>query len=103
MLAFFGEFFGTFVFVSVILQATAKNAKWPLLAPFMIILGLLAGIVISVNASGAHLNPAVSTVMYLDRALSTTEFGTYVSAQVLGAVSAYFVKTYMDGLVSRIV
>ena len=82
------EFLGTFIFLSVILQATAKNAPWPNLTPLLIVVGLLAGIVISASTSGAHLNPAVSTMMFLNKSLPMNDLIPYVGAQLLGAVAA---------------
>ncbi len=38
--------------------------------------------------SGAHLNPAVSLAMFLQKKLTLKEFGFYVAAQVLGAFVA---------------
>ena len=87
------EFLGTFLFLSVILQATAKNAVWPAVAPVLIVVGLLAGITLTASTSGAHLNPAVSTMMYLNKSLPGADFLPYVGAQVLGAVAA---KMFFD-------
>lgn len=39
------------------------------------------------TVSGAHLNPAVSIAMYLNKRLSLNEFITYVVAQLVGAVA----------------
>jgi aquaporin Z len=96
MLAVLAEFFATFVFVTVILYATDKPANWGIATPLMVATGLMAGIIIANSASGAHLNPAVSVVMYLKGALPFTGLGSYVSAQVAGAVGAYVLKMYMD-------
>lgn len=82
------EFLGTFVFLSVILQATSGRAPWPNLAPLMIVVGLLAGIVLAAPFSGAHLNPAVSTMMMLNKSLPMNDFIPYIGAQLLGAVAA---------------
>ena len=93
MMKYVMEFLGTFFFLSVILQATAKNAVWPHVAPVLIVVGLLAGITLSASTSGAHLNPAVSTMFYLNKSLSGADFLPYVGAQVLGAVAA---KVFFD-------
>jgi len=87
------EFLGTFFFLSVILAATAKNALAPALTPVMIVVGLLAAIVIAGPLSGAHLNPAVSTMMALNKSLPVADFLPFVGAQLLGAVAA---KTVFD-------
>jgi aquaporin Z len=88
MMKYVAEFLGTFFFLSVILQATAKNAVWPAVAPLMIVFGLLAGIVLTASTSGAHLNPAVSTMMVLNKSLPVSDFLPYVGAQLLGGVAA---------------
>jgi aquaporin Z len=88
MMKYVAEFIGTFVFLSVILQATSPRAPWPSLAPILIVVGLLAGIVITAGTSGGHLNPAVSTMMFLNKSLPAADFIPYVGAQLLGAVAA---------------
>ena len=93
MMKYVAEFLGTFFFLSVILAATAKNALAPALTPVMIVVGLLAAIVIAGPLSGAHLNPAVSTMMVLNKSLPVGDFLPYVGAQLLGAVAA---KTVFD-------
>jgi len=88
MQKYIAEFLGTFFFLSVILQATAKNAVWPSVAPLLIVFGLLAGITFSASTSGAHLNPAVSTMMVINKSLSVADFLPYVAAQLLGGIAA---------------
>ena len=95
MMKYLAEFVGTFVFLSVILQATAKNAAWPSLAPLLIVVGLLAAIVMTATTSGGHLNPAVSTMMLLNKSLSMNDYIPYLGAQLLGAVAA---KMFFDML-----
>ena len=89
------EFVGTFVFLSVILQATNAKATWPSLAPILIVVGLLAAIVLTASTSGAHLNPAVTAMMVLNKSLPATDFIPYVGAQLSGAVAA---KMFFDML-----
>lgn len=93
MMKYVVEFIGTFVFLSCILQATAKNAVWPAVAPLLIVVGLLAAITFGAASSGAHFNPAVSTMMYLNKSLPGADFLPYVGAQLLGAVAA---KMFFD-------
>ena len=88
MQAYLAEFIGSFIFFTVILQATAKNANWPNLAPLLIVVGLLAGIAVAASGSGAHLNPAVSVMMLLNKSLPMNDFLPYVGAQLAGAVAA---------------
>ena len=93
---YLAEFLGTFIFLSVILQATSRSATWPSLAPILIVVGLLAAIVFSASTSGGHLNPAVTTMMLLNRSLPMGDFIPYVGAQLLGAVAAKFVFDLMQ-------
>ena len=97
MMKFASEFFGTFIFMSIILYATSSNNLWPSLTPLMICVGLLAGIIVSASTSGAHLNPAVSVMMFLNKSLTQTQLGSYVGAQILGAVAAVAFKSILDG------
>lgn len=79
------EFIGTFIFLSVIL--TTGEA-------IPIALALAAVIFFGGKVSGGHFNPAVSTMMLMNRKLSVEQFVGYVVAQVLGGlVALWFVKT----------
>jgi len=93
MLKFVAEFLGTFVFVSVILYAVSKSSSFGSMVPVVICAGLLLSIYMTAEYSGGHLNPAVSTVMYLNKSLDLTNYGGYVTAQLLGAAAAWYVKT----------
>ena len=96
MMKYVAEFLGTFFFLSVILAATAKNALAPALTPVMIVVGLLAAIVVAGPISSAHLNPAVSVLMALNKSLPVADFLPYVGAQLLGAVAAKAVFDMMN-------
>jgi aquaporin Z len=87
--AFGAEFLGTFVLVIAIL-ATAD--------PVYITAAFLASITIISKISGGHINPAVSFAMFMNGTLSKEKLLTFVPAQVLGAVTAYFAykKIYMN-------
>lgn len=85
------EFLGTFMFLSAILQATSASAPWPALTPLLIVVGLLAAITVTASTSGAHLNPAVSVLMFLKQSLPAGDLVPYVGAQLLGAVAAKMV------------
>lgn len=98
MMKYVAEFFGTFVFLSVILAATSKNAAMPSFAPVMIVVGLLASIVVSAPISGAHLNPAVSVMSFLNKTLPSSDLVPYIAAQVAGAWAA---KTFFDMLMQK--
>ena len=50
------------------------------------------------NISGAHLNPAVSMIMYANNELKVKEFGGYCLFQVSGAITGTLLANYMFGL-----
>ena len=81
-LALVGEFFGTFLLLLSILAT--GNA---------LIIGLTFTLVIFLigDLSGAHINPAVSITMFMNSALSLSEFFSYAVVQCLGGISALFV------------
>lgn len=86
MLRYVTEFIGTFIFLSVILNAI-KN---PQVAALMIGLGLTAVILFGGAISGGHYNPAVSVLMYLNGKLSRNDLIPYISSQLLGAIAAKY-------------
>lgn len=73
------EALGSFVFFLMIL-ATGD--------PIMIAVGLLIGILVASMSSQAHLNPAVTAMMYMKGDISQQESLMYVGAQLLGAFIA---------------
>ena len=73
------EALGSFVFFLMIL-ATGD--------PIMIAVGLLIGILIASMASQAHLNPAVTSMMYMNGKVTQTEAMWYIGAQLVGAFVA---------------
>ena len=93
MIKYIVEFIGTFLFLSVILQSTAKGSWLTPIAGISIVLGLFASIAFGGAISGGHFNPAVSTMMVLNKSLPTGDYIPYVIAQILGGVAA---KTFFD-------
>jgi glycerol uptake facilitator-like aquaporin len=80
--AFLGEFLGTFLLVLSVF-ASGGNA--------FVIGGTLAVIVLMLGKiSGAHVNPAISTAMYLKGSLTNQEYLMYVASQVLGGVASLY-------------
>ena len=92
MLKYIAELVGTFFFISIILNALKKNTGMSSV-PVAIGIGLVAAIILVGPISGAHLNPAVSFVSYLNNSLTQTELMMYVVAQCAGALAA---KHYFD-------
>jgi aquaporin Z len=95
MIKYITEFLGTFFFLSIILQATAKNSSLAPIAPLAISLGLFASIAFGGSISGGHFNPAVSTMIFLNKGLSKIEYVLYVVSQLLGGIGA---KLFFDVL-----
>ena len=89
MLKYFTEFVGTFIFLTVILMATARGSPLSNIAPLAIGGALVAVICFGGSISGGHFNPAVSTMMVLNKSLPSSELLPYVAAQVLGGVAAW--------------
>ena len=89
MMRYVGEFVGTFVFLSVILQATAKGSAFAPMAVLTIALGLFAAVALVAAVSGGHLNPAVTFLMVLNKSLPMSEALPYVGAQLMGAYAAF--------------
>ena len=90
---FSAEVLGTFVFLGVIItvvnnsnQQVAEVSNW-------LKIGLALGVSIALfgGVSGGNFNPAVSFMLFLNNQLSRTELLTYIVAQLIGAVLAYYV------------
>lgn len=81
MYEFLAELIGSFIFFSVILLKPD---------PISIGIALVTAIMFSASISGGHLNPCVSLIFYIKKLLTLNKFILYVSAQVLGALLAYY-------------
>lgn len=90
MKKFFAELIGTFILVFTGTAAAVLGGGASEVVGFAAI-GLAFGLTIvaaaySIGAvSGAHLNPAVSIAMFINKRLDAKELGTYIAAQVVGA------------------
>jgi aquaporin Z len=73
------EFFGTMLFVYIILATGNALAIGATLALLILLMG---------NISGGHVNPAVSIVMAAAGKLPTTDLVPYCIAQILGGLVA---------------
>ncbi|MFZ9139394.1 MAG: MIP/aquaporin family protein [Bacilli bacterium] len=86
---FLAEFYGTFILVLVGTGSIAFGLGQNLLGvAFAFGTGALVAIYTIGHISGAHLNPAVSLAMVLDRRMTWKQLGLYVVAQTLGAFFA---------------
>jgi len=85
------EFFGTFVFLAVILQVTSASSTTGPVTPIYIALGLLVAILLVGTISGCHVNPAISVMSAFNGTLPMIDLFPYIGAQLLGGVSALVV------------
>jgi MIP family channel proteins len=98
---FFAEFVGTFALVFIgggaimMAQQTGNSAG---LLQVAIAHGLTLALMVSatMNVSGGHINPAVTTALLVARRITPTVAGVHIVAQLLGAVAAaYLLKMLM--------
>jgi aquaporin Z len=82
------EFFGTFVFLSVILQVTRAGSSTGPVTPLYIALGLLAAVLLVGPISGCHVNPAISVMSAVNKSLPMSDLLPFVAAQLLGGLAA---------------
>jgi len=80
--SYLAEYFGAFFFILTIF-ASGGN-------PLVIGAALALVIFLIGSLSGAHVNPAVSVSMFMNGSLQPMELFSYVFAQLLGGVSAYY-------------
>jgi aquaporin Z len=96
---FLAEFYGTFILVFIGTGSIALNPNADLITvAFAFGFAVMLAIYTIGHISGAHLNPAVSLAMVLDRRLSWTDFGIYILAQLLGALFASLTILMGSGL-----
>lgn len=81
------EAIGTF-FLVLTIALTAVVGSAGAFAPLAIGAVLMVMVYAGGHVSGAHYNPAVSLAVRLRSAMTTSEFGTYVLAQLAGATLA---------------
>ena len=80
--SYLAEYIGTFFFVLSVFLSGGNP---------LIIGGALALVIyVIAGMSGGHLNPTISISMYMNGALQPMELFSYVFAQLLGGVSAYY-------------
>ena len=80
--SYLAEYLGAFFFILAIFASDGN----PLIigAALALVIFLIAGM------SGGHVNPAVSLSMFMNGSLKPAELFSYVFAQLLGGVSAYY-------------
>jgi aquaporin Z len=96
---FLAEFYGTFILVFIGTGSIAFNPNADLITvAFAFGFAVMLAIYTIGHISGAHLNPAVSFAMVLDRRLSWRDFGIYFIGQLLGALFASLTILMGSGL-----
>jgi len=93
------EFIGTFIFLGVIVATLTDGV----IAPLEVGLALAAVIFFGGKISGGHYNPAVSIMMLLRKQpdFGSVECVSYIIAQVLGGICAYYFVTNAIAVKSR--
>ena len=81
--ALIAEFLGVFILASVTMVFANTGLEF--------LLAIIAIIVIFAVISGAHLNPAVSFAAWINRKMYWPKLISFITAQALGAVLAFFV------------
>jgi aquaporin Z len=89
---FLAEFIGTFFFLSIILMSGTA---------LPIGIGLIAALYLVAPISGGHLNPAVSSMFYLNGTLDSNGLARNIIAQLLGAFCAYKYYQYNQSSISK--
>jgi glycerol uptake facilitator protein len=77
---------GDGVVAGVVLKGTKNNNSGWIVITMGWGLAVAMSVFVTGQYSGAHLNPAVSLALLIDGGLNFTEFLTYVSAQMIGAI-----------------
>lgn len=80
--SYLAEYVGAFFLVLAIF-ASGGN-------PLIIGAALALIVFLAAGVSGGHVNPAVSVSMFLNGSLKPAELFSYVFAQLLGGISAYY-------------
>jgi aquaporin Z len=91
------ELIGAFFLVFTIGMTAIQPNDAGNLAPLAIGAALMVMVFAGGHYSGGHYNPAVSLAVWLRGRSTPAEFGTFVVAQVLGAVVAILVALFLKG------
>lgn len=100
-----GEFIGTAILAFAIVGSGIMGSnltKDSALALFINALGTAIGLAIAIRLvgkiSGAHLNPAVTLIMFIKKKIAVTPAMLYFLVQTIGAISGVFVANYVFSL-----
>ena len=90
------EFFGVAI-LSVVVYSMIARTSFPYFA------GIAAGLTLAImtlaigSISGAHVNPAITTSMWVMRKVTTAQAIVYIAAQMLGGLAAWGLINYFLG------
>jgi len=90
-----GEILGTAILTGVILAVSRSAIGVPYFVALGVGLAMAMLVLLIGNASGAHVNPAVTVGLWSARKVSTARALIYVAAQFVGAVAAYSLYNYL--------
>lgn len=102
------EFVGTALFVffgagSVVANAASGNALGAVGTALAHGVGLAIIVTMTMSISGGHINPAISVALWLTKRINLRTLGTYVAAQLVGAVvGALLVKAFLPSGAARV-
>ena len=91
------EFLGVLMFLSSIVAAVANSGSDRFAAHVALAATLGLAILLTAGVSGGHLNPAVSLYFYAKKAISLSELGAYIVAQLAGALVGAFIGAQIVG------
>lgn len=87
--ALIAELLGTFVLTAAFINFIG-NENYGLVAFGMVVMALTVAFI---GISGAHLNPAITLAQWINRKINGVKAASFIVAQVLGAILAFFVLT----------
>jgi glycerol uptake facilitator protein len=91
------ELLGTGVLTLVFLSVSRSAMGYPYFVAIAAGLAVAMAWMVFSTVSGAHLNPIVTLGMWSVRRVKTLPAIAYIAAQVLGAIGAYYLFTYIFG------
>jgi len=99
MTPFIAEIVGTFILIllgggvcaNVSLEKTFGNGSGWIVITFGWAMAVYAGVVVSADVSGAHLNPAVTLGLAVTGKFAWSQVGIYIIAQLIGAMLGAFI------------
>ncbi len=99
---FLSEFIGSSLLATAVITTVDAKSKNIFPGDAWLKIGLALAVIVFILApiSGAHVNPLLSTMFYLNDQLTLENYGIYVVAQLLGAIVGliffkYFKSSYV--------